>query len=63
LTAPLPLAQRRAVRGLPPKRADVFPAALATLLEVARFAGVDRFAHSFYNLRYGVVAEMLDGAA
>jgi len=63
LTAPLPLAQRRAVRGLPPKRADVFPAALATLLEVARFAGVDRFTHSFYNLRYGVVAEMLDGAA
>jgi len=60
LTAPLPLPQRRAVPGLPSKRADVFPAALATLLEVAGLAQVDRFAHSFYNLRYGIAAESLD---
>ena len=58
-TAALPLAARRDLPALPPARADVFPTALATLLEVARLAHVDRMIHSFYNLRYGVADEML----
>lgn len=58
--APLPLAQRKAVPGLPAARADVFPAALATMLAVAEAAGLDRFHHSLHNLRYGLAAELLE---
>lgn len=56
---PLPLAARQQVPGLPPARADVYPAALATMLAVAEIAGVDAFLHSFYNLRWGVADEVL----
>lgn len=59
--AALPLAQRRELPGLPPARADVFPAALATILAVARLGGVERLTHSFYNLRYGIAADLLAG--
>lgn len=55
----LPLAERRAMPGLPAARADVFPTALATMLEVARLAGVEQFTHSLHNLRYGIAAEGL----
>ncbi len=58
-TAALPLAARRALPGLPAARADVIPTALATILEVARLAGVERLTHSFYNLRYGIADELL----
>ncbi len=58
-TAALPLAARRVVPGLPAARADVFPTALATILEVAALARVERFTHSFYNLRYGIADELL----
>jgi exopolyphosphatase/guanosine-5'-triphosphate,3'-diphosphate pyrophosphatase len=58
-TAALPLAARRELPGLPAARADVFPTALATILEVAKLAHVERFAHSFYNLRYGIADELL----
>jgi exopolyphosphatase/guanosine-5'-triphosphate,3'-diphosphate pyrophosphatase len=57
--APLPMAQRKKVPGLPASRADVMPAALATLIEVARLAGVDELLHSGSNLRFGVAARML----
>jgi exopolyphosphatase / guanosine-5'-triphosphate,3'-diphosphate pyrophosphatase len=60
-SAALPLASRRELPGLPAARADVFPTALATILEVARLAGVERFTHSFYNLRYGIADELLGG--
>jgi exopolyphosphatase / guanosine-5'-triphosphate,3'-diphosphate pyrophosphatase len=53
------LAERRAIPGMPPARADVFPAALVTLTEVARLAHVEAFQHSFYNLRFGLAAELL----
>ncbi|MCW5549435.1 MAG: phosphatase [Opitutaceae bacterium] len=56
----LSLAERRAIPGLPPARADVFPAALATLVAVAEQAKVTAFRHSFYNLRYGLATELLD---
>jgi len=55
----LPIEERRQVPGLKSGRADVFPAALATLVAVAeagRFAG---FQHSVYNLRFGLADELL----
>ncbi|MFT3828578.1 MAG: phosphatase [Opitutaceae bacterium] len=57
--AALPLSARCELPGLPSARADVFPTALATIVEVARLAGAERFTHSFYNLRYGVADELL----
>ena len=56
----LPLAERRRVPGLPPARADVFPAALATILAVASAGGFTTFRHSVYNLRFGLAAELLE---
>lgn len=56
----LPLELRRTdIKGLPPTRADVFPAALATMLAVAEVGRFDSFTHSFYNLRYGIAADVL----
>jgi exopolyphosphatase/guanosine-5'-triphosphate,3'-diphosphate pyrophosphatase len=58
--APLTLAQRKAVPGMPAARADVFPAALVTMLAVADYAHVDRFHHSLHNLRWGLAAAALE---
>jgi exopolyphosphatase/guanosine-5'-triphosphate,3'-diphosphate pyrophosphatase len=57
--AALPLAERKKMPGLPPERADVYPAALATLIAVAEAGGLVSYRHSFYNLRYGLAARML----
>ena len=57
--APLDLVQRKALPGLPAARADVFPAALVTMLTVADYAHVDRFHHSLHNLRWGMADEAL----
>jgi exopolyphosphatase/guanosine-5'-triphosphate,3'-diphosphate pyrophosphatase len=56
-----PLAARRLVPGMPPARADVFPTALITLCALAEAGGITAFRHSFYNLRFGLAAEALDG--
>ena len=61
--APLDLAERKALPGLPAGRADVFPAALVTMLTVADYAHVDRFHHSLHNLRWGLAAEALANPA
>jgi exopolyphosphatase / guanosine-5'-triphosphate,3'-diphosphate pyrophosphatase len=53
------LAARRRIPGLSAERADVFPAALVTLLALADLGGFDAYRHSFRNLRWGVAAEML----
>jgi exopolyphosphatase/guanosine-5'-triphosphate,3'-diphosphate pyrophosphatase len=58
--AVLTLEQRKAVPGLPAARADVFPAALVTMLAVADYAHIDRFHHSLHNLRWGLAAEALE---
>lgn len=58
--APLPLEQRKTIPGLPPARADVFPAALITLLSVADYAQIVSFHHSLYNLRWGLAAEAVE---
>lgn len=55
----LTLEQRKAVPGLPPARADVFPAALVTIITVADYAHIERFHHSLHNLRWGLAAEIL----
>jgi exopolyphosphatase/guanosine-5'-triphosphate,3'-diphosphate pyrophosphatase len=57
--APLGLDARKMIPGLPPERADVFPAALVTLLALAELGGIQAFHHSFRNLRWGVAAELL----
>ncbi|MES2693578.1 MAG: phosphatase [Verrucomicrobiota bacterium] len=57
--APLPLAERQKIPGLPSARADVFPAALATLLAVADLGRFNAFQNSLYNLRFGLAAEAL----
>jgi len=57
--APLDLAQRKALPGLPAARADVFPAALVTMLTVAEYGHIDRFHHSLHNLRWGLADEAL----
>jgi exopolyphosphatase/guanosine-5'-triphosphate,3'-diphosphate pyrophosphatase len=59
----LPLSGRKQIAGLPSGRADVFPAALATLVAVAEAGGFDAYQHSFYNLRFGLAAEALDRLA
>jgi exopolyphosphatase/guanosine-5'-triphosphate,3'-diphosphate pyrophosphatase len=55
----LPIADRRAMSGLTAARADVFPAALLTLVEVARLAKARTLQHSLCNLRYGLALELL----
>jgi exopolyphosphatase/guanosine-5'-triphosphate,3'-diphosphate pyrophosphatase len=55
----LSLADRQQIPGLPPARADVFPAALATVITVAELGGFSAYHHSLFNLRYGLAAEML----
>ncbi len=57
--ARLDLAARKNVAGLSPERADVFPAALITLLALAELGGLQAFHHSFRNLRWGVASEIL----
>jgi len=59
-SAGMPLSERpKAIPGLPPARADVFPAALATMIASGRAAGVSAFRHSLFNLRHGLAAELL----
>jgi exopolyphosphatase/guanosine-5'-triphosphate,3'-diphosphate pyrophosphatase len=57
--AQMTLHDRMAVPHLPASRADIVPTALMTIETVLEVAQRDRLTHSFYNLRYGLVAEML----
>jgi len=56
---PMDLAARGAVRGLAAARADVFPAALATLLALADLGSFQAFHFSLRSLRWGIAAEYL----
>lgn len=58
--APLTLTERQSIPGLPPARADVFPAALTTILAVGEAGGLMVLHHSLHNLRWGVAAEALE---
>ncbi|MFU8847917.1 MAG: Ppx/GppA phosphatase family protein [Opitutales bacterium] len=55
----LSLHERMAVPHLPAARADIIPTALITILALLRHAGRTSLTHSFYNLRYGLAAELL----
>lgn len=59
LVAASPQETRLAIPGIPAARADILPAAFATLLEVASLAKAGSFTHSWRNLRYGVAAGLL----
>lgn len=55
----LPLHERMAVPHLPASRADIIPTALITIDTVLNVAQRHSVTHSFYNLRYGIAAELL----
>ena len=57
--APLALSERCKIPLLPSSRADIFPAGLLSLITLGEIAGQSVLHHSFYNLRYGLAAEML----
>ncbi|MEN8661383.1 MAG: Ppx/GppA phosphatase family protein [Lentimonas sp.] len=57
--AAMPLHERILVPHLPASRADIVPTALITIETLLKHAQRDRLTHSFYNLRYGLVAKML----
>ncbi len=61
--APMNLEERKVIPGLPAARADVFPAALITIVTVADYAHIERFHHSLHNLRWGLAAEALASLA
>lgn len=52
----------RIAAGVPAKRADIFPAAVATLAEVCRLCAFPQFRVSERNLRYGLCAKLNAGA-
>lgn len=56
--APIALRERVFIKELPPERADIMPAALLILINLAEYANVDGYTHSLHNLRFGIVAEM-----
>ena len=57
--AALPLQERLSIPHLPAARADIMPTALITIDALLEVANRYRLIHSFYNLRYGVAANML----
>ncbi len=57
---PLTLDERKQIPGMPAARADVFTAALVTVVAVAEFGLFERFHHSLYNLRWGLAAQTLN---
>ncbi len=59
---PLTLDERKQIPGMPKARADVFPAALITVVALAEFGLFERFHHSLYNLRWGLAAQALSAA-
>jgi exopolyphosphatase/guanosine-5'-triphosphate,3'-diphosphate pyrophosphatase len=57
--APLPLQERLKVPHLPASRADIIPTALITIDTLLEVSGRTSLTHSFYNLRYGIAANLL----
>ena len=61
--AKISLQERITSLHIPAKRADIFPTALATILTVMRLAGTHNLYHSYYGLRFGVAAKMLEACS
>jgi exopolyphosphatase/guanosine-5'-triphosphate,3'-diphosphate pyrophosphatase len=55
----LPLAERRHVPGLPPKRADIIVAGLVTYVMAMELTGIERLTVSTRGLRFGLLAERI----
>ena len=55
----LPLKERLSIPHLPAARADIMPTALITIDALLEVANRSKLTHSFYNLRYGVAANLL----
>jgi exopolyphosphatase/guanosine-5'-triphosphate,3'-diphosphate pyrophosphatase len=45
---------------IPSDRADIFPYGLITIIEVMKFIGADQITHSFHNLRYGLMCDLME---
>jgi exopolyphosphatase/guanosine-5'-triphosphate,3'-diphosphate pyrophosphatase len=59
MLAALPLAERQALRGLEPKRADVIVAGALIVERVMHFAGRDELVVSDRGVRWGLAEELL----
>lgn len=57
--APVPLAERVEIGGMPASRADIMPVGITVLTTIMELATASSVIHSFYNLRYGLAAELL----
>jgi len=53
------LARRMAIPGMPPRRADIFPAACIVFETLLDLAAADGLLHSVHNLRYGLALGLL----
>lgn len=53
------LEERLTIAQLPPARADILPVALITIDALLEYASRHHITHSFYNLRYGIAADVL----
>lgn len=51
--------ERLRMRGLPASRADIMPIAVVTLTTIMELATSASVIHSFYNLRFGLAAELI----
>ena len=47
---------------IPADRADIFPYGLLTIIEIMKFIGADQMIHSFHNLRYGLMYDLVEAA-
>ena len=56
------LEERVKIPGLPAKRADILPAAIAVMLAVADLADCKQFLHTYYNLPFGIADELRETA-
>ena len=45
---------------IPPDRADIFPYGLLTVIEIMKYLGADQITHSFHNLRYGLMYDLME---
>ena len=61
LVAAVPLAQRRAIRGLDPARAHVIIAGIVILLEVVNYFGLDRVEVSERDILVGLALSTTSG--